>query len=92
MGKLTPYWLVPHAPPLGFVGVTARSREDAVALLEHQGIRSREQAEACEWIEGVTVPWLEEHYSFAPPNSGPLVVRGVWHPCYNLGYAAERNG
>ena len=92
MRKLISYWLVPHDPFEGFVGVTAHSRADAIKLLERQGVMSREQTEACEWREGVTVPWLEEHYSFAPPNSGPLVVRGVWFPCYNLSFAAERNG
>jgi len=36
--------------------------------------------------EGVTVDEIDQ--SNVRPNAGPLIVRGIWYPCLNIGFGA----
>lgn len=82
------FWLVfPDQPtvPLG-IGVTARSVEDAFALLEQHGYRLHRSGRV-EVREDVTVADLDQEH--VVPNMGPIVFRGIWYPCLNIGFGAS---
>lgn len=85
---LDSYWLSfpdDDALPSG-VGVTAFSLEDAHALLDDFGIVSHRHAKRIDVLQGVTLSKLP---SWVPSNSGPLIFRGLWYPCYNLGQGEQ---
>ncbi len=65
---------------LGY-GVTAFSRSDAEQLLRDRGYPDNSRP-IIEVVEDVDVSALDQ--SHVLPNSGPVVVRGVWYPCHNL--------
>jgi hypothetical protein len=84
---LTTFWIAfPKDPgfPLG-MGVTAWSRADAFRLLEDKGYDFHLRASEVSIREGVT---LEDIQSSCRPIAGPLAVRGVWYPCWNVGFGA----
>ena len=73
------YWFRTD-PPLGY-GVTAESRAAAERLLQEYGYPLSEQR-VVEILEDVEVTSLDPDHVL--PNSGPLVVRGIWYPRHNL--------
>jgi len=82
--SLTPFWIVPprkHAP-LGF-GVTAFSLEDAFRIIEEAGYELPEDRSTLHVTEDVKVSDLDQ--SHVIPNSGPIVVRGMWYPFTKVG-------
>ena len=83
---LTAYWVVPEEQrnvPFG-IGVTARSREDALGLIGEVG-----------WPLDAARATVREHVRFEDlepyvvQHMGPMVVRGVWYPCRNVGFGAS---
>ena len=88
MSLLTSYWIsfpVNEHFPLGF-GVTAYSPEDALALLEAAGYDFHKRAQKIDMRPGAVPSEIDAKH--VAPNSGPHVVRGVWYPCYNIGFGA----
>jgi hypothetical protein len=82
------YWITfPDQPraPLG-MGVTALSLADAFALMEQRGYTFHKHG-AVEVHEDVTVADLDQ--SHVVPNMGPIVFRGIWYPCLNIGLGAS---
>jgi hypothetical protein len=87
-GTLRAFWIsFPKHPgfPLG-LGVTAWSRADAFHLLEEVGYDFHLRANEVSIREGITIDDVEEFH--VRPNSGPMIVRGVWYPCLNVGFGA----
>jgi hypothetical protein len=87
-GTLTAFWVsFPKDPtfPLG-LGVTAWSRADALRLLEERGYDFHLRATEIAFREGITIDDVE--YAHVRPNMGPMIVRGVWYPCFNIGFGA----
>ena len=85
MNLLTRYWFVFGTLWTEQVGVTAYSRDDAIALIKSSRIMCRnewyELPEIIEEIENVDVSTLEKGHIL--PNIGVCTRRGVWHPnCY----------
>ena len=73
------YWFATK-PGIGY-GVTASSVADAENLLQAFGYPR--QGEIVEQI--ITDFAMEElDANHVLPNSGPLVIRGVWFPCHNM--------
>jgi len=86
---LTAFWIsFPENPhfPLG-LGVTAYGLDDAYKLLEDRGYDYHRQAETVAIHENVKVADLD--YSHIVQNMGPIIVRGVWYPCQNIGWGAN---
>ena len=86
---LTPFWIsFPDDPdfPMGF-GVTGWSKEDAFQLLEEQGYDFHVRAWSVDAKAGIATEDLAPHVRL---NMGPIVVRGVWYPCFNVGFGAQR--
>ena len=86
---LTAYWLsYPADPsfPLG-QGVTAHSVEDAYQLLEESGYTLHIEAKYVKIKENVTIDDLDR--TNIVPNIGPLIMRGIWYPCLNIGFGAS---
>ena len=86
--QLRSYWLsFPEDPnfPVGF-GVTAQCLEEAYELLEACGFSYHREAQRVSVREDVQLADIE--YDFVEAQSGPLVVRGVWYPCYNVGFGS----
>jgi hypothetical protein len=80
------FWITTPDPtgPLGF-GVTARTREEAFALLRAEGYAVEAGAPGVEVREGVTAGELAAlAHSTVLRHMGPIVVRGVWYPPLNL--------
>ena len=71
--------------PIG-IGVTAFSLEDAFALLDDFGIDLHRRMKPMKVSKGIS---LRDLPSWVGPNSGPLIFRGVWAPCYNIGISDE---
>jgi hypothetical protein len=87
-GNLTAFWIsFPKDPgfPLG-LGVTAWSPADAFRLLEERGYDFHLRANEVSVREGITTEDVE--HSHVRSNMGPMVVRGVWYLCFNVGYGA----
>jgi hypothetical protein len=87
--ELTPFWIsFPMDPsfPMGF-GVTARSKEDAFQLLVEQGYDFHVRARGVDMKASISVDDLDPHVR---RNMGPIVMRGVWYPCLNIGFGAAR--
>jgi hypothetical protein len=86
--KCRAFWFTfPGQPqaPLG-LGVTARSLDDAYALLEERGFVYHRQGPV-EVREDVTVADLDQTHVAA--HMGPIVFRGIWYPCLNIGLGAS---
>ncbi|HEY4239024.1 MAG TPA: hypothetical protein VGM88_04380 [Kofleriaceae bacterium] len=86
---LTAYW-ISYPEDWGFPmgqGVTAYSTDDAFRLLEAQGYDFHLRARRVD-VKVVTFDDLDDRH--VVPNMGPIVVRGVWFPCLNVGYGAPR--
>ena len=86
---LTPYWITfPEDPdfPLG-MGVTAHSLADAYLLLEQHGYTFHTRAARVNVVENITFDDLDQTH--VVPNMGPLIVRGVWFPCLNIGFSSR---
>ncbi len=85
---LTTFWFeFPEDPsfPHG-MGVSAFSLADALALLDDHCYDFHRCARRLEVRRGVSL--TDIGYSHVAMNSGPLVFRGVWYPCLNLGWSA----
>jgi hypothetical protein len=87
-GTLTAFWIsFPKDPGFPFgMGVTAWSRADAFRLLEEKGYDFHLRATEVAVCEGVTIDDVD--CSHVRPNMGPMSVRGVWYPCWNIGFGA----
>lgn len=84
--KLTAFWIsFPRDPafPMG-LGVTAWSEADAYRLLEEQGYDFHRRAQ--EVALRVVRSAEDVDAAHVAPNAGPVVVRGVWYPCMNIGF------
>jgi hypothetical protein len=68
------------------MGVTARSLEDAFALLDQHGYAFHRNGPVVV-RENVTVEDLDQGHVVA--NMGPIVFRGIWYPCLNIGFGAS---
>lgn len=81
---LTCYWIVPGYTwgPFG-IGVTAWSIDDAIQLIKASGLHLPENREEFQITESVTFAELDQNN--VVPQMGPMVMRGVWYPCLNLG-------
>ena len=87
-GTLTAFWITfPKDPafPMG-IGVTAWSRADAYRLLEENGYDFHIRAQEVLVREGITIDEVDQ--SNVRPNSGPMIVRGIWYPCLNIGFGS----
>ena len=71
--------------PVG-LGVTAWSLEDAYRLLDAHGYDFHRRAARVSVRERISVADLD--YRHVVMNMGPIVVRGIWYPCLNVGYGA----
>ncbi|MEQ1865429.1 MAG: hypothetical protein ABL996_12380 [Micropepsaceae bacterium] len=89
---LKSYWLAfPDLPQAPFgMGVTARSLQDAFALLEANGYEYH-RLTACLVVREVSSPDDIDKNNVSP-NAGPIVVRGVWYPALNIGFGAPYGG
>jgi hypothetical protein len=67
-------------PPIGY-GVTATSRFEAEQFLGRYGYPLPGQR-VIEVIKNLDFSSLDGNHVL--PNSGPIVVRGVWFPCHNV--------
>jgi hypothetical protein len=68
------------------MGVTARSVEDAFDLLDQHGYDFHRLGRV-EVRENITVADLDPGH--VVPNMGPIVFRGIWYPCLNIGFGAS---
>jgi hypothetical protein len=87
-GTLTAFWVsFPDDPgfPLG-MGVTAWSEADARRLLEERGYDFHRRARRVDFraVEKVDDLGLD----YVSKSAGPIVVRGLWFPCGNVGFGA----
>jgi hypothetical protein len=87
--ELIAFWIKPPLPhaPLGF-GVTARSRTDALAIIEAFGYSRYlpDNLDGIEITEGITVAELDQPHVVA--HMGPIAVRGMWYPFVVVGVPA----
>ena len=89
-GSLTAFWISfpkDAAFPLG-LGVTAWSQADAFRLLEEQGYDFHLRALEVAVKEDVSIDDIDAGH--VRPNMGPMIVRGVWYPCANIGFSGPR--
>jgi len=89
---LTSYWITfpeDRSAPLG-IGVTAYSVEDAFRLLEERGYDYHRRMSRAEIRENIKIADLDQFH--VVPNMGPIVVRGIWYPCLNIGFGASGQG
>jgi hypothetical protein len=91
---LTAYWIKPpySYAPLG-IGVTARSIDDALAIVHAFGLGRylTDHIKEMQIVEGITIAELDQFH--VVPNMGPIVVRGMWYPFLEIGvsgWAEER--
>ncbi len=68
------------------MGVTAYSLQDAFVLLDRHGYEFHRRGPV-EVREGVAVADLDQRH--VVPNMGPIVFRGIWYPCLNVGFGAS---
>jgi hypothetical protein len=84
---LTSYWIVSPNPraPLGF-GVTGFSLEEALRIIRSEGYEDclPDDLGQLQVIENVAIQDLDQRH--VVPNMGPMVMRGLWYPCQNLGW------
>jgi hypothetical protein len=86
---LTAFWIKSpvSGAPLGF-GVTARSVDDALRIIEAVGFGRYlpDDRSTLQITEGVTVAELDQPHVVA--NMGPIAVRGLWYPLVAVGIPA----
>jgi hypothetical protein len=58
----------------------------AFRLLEEKGYDFHLRAKEVAVREGVTID--DADYAHVRPNMGPMIVRGVCYPCWNVGFGA----
>ncbi len=82
---LTSFWVVTgyNWGPFG-LGVTAWSVEDAIQLLRSHRFDIPDDLNEIQIQENVTFADLDRNNVI--PNMGPMIMRGVWYPCLNLGF------
>jgi len=83
---LTAYWIVEPGKFALFsrsYGVTAFSLEDAFRIMEEAGYGLPEDRSCLSIVEGVKISDLDQKH--VVPNSGPIVVRGMWFPISKVG-------
>lgn len=84
--KLYSYWIsFPENMeyPVGF-GVSAFSIEDAFSMLESLNYHYHYSAKNVSIQKDVLPTDIE--FDFVADTSGPIVIRGVWYPCHNIGF------
>jgi len=83
---LIPYWITPSEDTLPYaIGVTAFSLDDANKLIHDEGWDI--EIQNAQVIEGIDPADLDQ--GKIVPNMGPIVCRGVWYPCLNIGFGAS---
>jgi hypothetical protein len=85
--KLTAFWVsFPQDPsfPIG-MGVTAWSETDACRLLDERGYDFHRRARQ---VDFRAVETIDEVGFDVSRGAGPIVVRGIWYPCANVGFGA----
>lgn len=84
---LTSFWIVSpnRCGPLGF-GVTAFSVDEAISIIRSEGFGDYlpTNPEELQVQPNVTINQLDQGH--VVPNMGPMVMRGLWYPCCNLGF------
>jgi len=87
---LSRYWITfPDDPsfPIG-QGVTAYSPEDAFLLLIARGYDFHVRAKRVELREIQSFDDID--HKWIARVAGPLRLRGIWYPCFNIGIDASR--
>lgn len=84
---LTSYWIVspnPHGP-IGF-GVTAFNLDEAVRMIRSEGFGDYlpDDLNQLRVLENATINDLDKNN--VVPYMGPMVMRGLWYPCRNIGW------
>lgn len=90
-GTLTAFWVSfpgDSTFPIG-LGVTTWSQTDAFRLLEGQGYDFHLRAREVAVRENVTIDEIDPGH--IRPNIGPMIVRGVWNRCLNIGFGGPRS-
>jgi hypothetical protein len=90
-GTLTAFWIT-FPEDVGFpagLGVTAWSEADAFRLLEEKGYDFHLRAKEVRLERDVAVESLASHVR---AQMGPVVARGIWFPCFNIGFGAPGAG
>ena len=68
-------------------GVTAYSLDDALELLKKHQLVGQDVESPIGISANVRIEDLDQGH--VVPNCGPMVFRGVWYPCSNLGDEAS---
>lgn len=86
---LVPFWIrfVGQPELQHSYGVTARSLDDALELLKKHHLVGQEIDTPIAVTAGVRIQDLDQER--VVPSCGPMVFRGVWYPCLNLGDEAS---
>ena len=71
--------------PLG-IGVTAFSEDDAIGLIKEAGY---ENYIKCDFVINRNIAIKDLDQNHVVPNMGPITFRGVWYPCWNVGFEAS---
>ena len=92
---LTAYWMtIQQKEGWDFgVGVSARSNRDAILITIVHGWLDLSVCRDVLVSSGVTLPDMDQNHML--PNCGPLLVRGLWYPCGEIGisnWADDRIG
>jgi hypothetical protein len=76
--------LIVDSLPFGF-GITAFTQEDAIRLLEENGLAQYfDEAREVIWTEVKEMSQLDQKHIV--PNAGPMFFRGIWYPSLNTGF------
>src|SRR4051812_28168455 len=81
---LISYWITFRHQRFYQLGVTAYSLHDAFKLLAAQGYIFDPHTDISAIHEHVRIADLDQHH--VVQNMGPIIVRGVWYPCLNIGW------
>jgi hypothetical protein len=81
---LIPYWITFQNQHFHQLGVTAYSLQDAFKLLAAQGYIFDPDRDISSLQPHVRVADLDQRHVVG--NMGPIIVRGVWYPCLNIGW------
>jgi hypothetical protein len=81
---LISFWIIARGAPLGAgYGVTVFSEPDALRLIREAGYELPTDSGELEITAGVRPDDVDPKH--IAQNSGPSVVRGVWHPFVRVG-------
>lgn len=81
---LIPYWITCRNQRFQHLGVTGYTIADALYLLSAQGLYLDPTTDVVTIqanIQFAAIPFREVR-----ANMGPMIFRGVWHPCLNIGF------